>query len=283
MELAGQSREVSLPKIISSLPPLPTIVVRALQMVASNEERLRQLHDLICTDPAFAAELLKFANSPLYGIATEVRSTLQAAILMGYERLKGIVLTVGMRSYLGNASNVPALKACWRHSLACAMIAEELAAVSGVDKDVAYTAGIIHDIGRLALISANPRLYEKVSTFKASSAAEYLQKEKEVLGIDHCQAGHVLVTAWRLPLEFLDITSRHHEPPGDGVFDTLAVVKAGCSAAEALGFGFQPVPADRSCTEILSEMPAYDRLQLLPEPAALASRIGSKIICVESI
>lgn len=283
MELAGQSREVSLPKIISSLPPLPTIVVRALQMVASSEERLRQLHDLICTDPAFAAELLKFANSPLYGIATEVKSTLQAAILMGYERLKGIVLTVGMRSYLGNASNIPSLKACWRHSLACAMIAEELAAVSGVDKDVAYTAGIIHDIGRLALISANPRLYEKVSTFKASSPADYLKKEKEVLGIDHCQAGHALVTAWRLPLEFVEITSQHHEPPSDGVFDTLAIVKASCGAAEALGFGFQPMPADRNCAEILSEMPAYDRLQLLPEPAELAARIDGKIICVESM
>jgi len=283
MELASRTRTVALPKAISSLPPLPTVVVRALQMVSNNDERLRQLHDVICADPAFSVELLKLANSPLYGISTEIRSTLQAAILMGYERLKGIVLTVGMRSYLGDALHLPALRASWRHSLACAMIAEELAAVSAIDKDVAYTAGIIHDIGRLALIASDTRKYEQVAKCEGPGAADYLQKEREVFGIDHCQAGEALVIAWRLPFEFIEITSRHHEHTEDGLFDTLAVVKSSCATADALGFGFRPAPADRNCGEILGRAPAYERLLLLPQPEELASRIDRKIQCMDSM
>src|SRR5271166_5345944 len=74
------------------LPPFPAIAIRALQLVSNSETRLSELHDLICTDPAFAAEILRLVNSPLYGIRTEITSTLQAAMLLGFERVKGVAL-----------------------------------------------------------------------------------------------------------------------------------------------------------------------------------------------
>ena len=112
------------------LPPFPTVAIKALQIASNGSGRLRELHDTICTDQVFSGELLRLANSPLYGIRTAILSTLQASILLGYERLKALILTIGIRVYFTNVLTIPVLRVCWRHSLACAIVAEDLAVAS---------------------------------------------------------------------------------------------------------------------------------------------------------
>jgi len=283
MDLSVQGQRVSLPKAISNLPPFPAVAIRALQMVSTGEERLRELHDLICTDPAFSAEILKFANSPLYGIRIEIKNTLQATILLGYQRVKGLVLTMGMRAYLGQTLEVPVLRACWRHSLACAILAEEFAKVSTVDKDVAYTAGIIHDVGRLALAVTHPKQYHDLLEKGQGQPLDLVQRERELFGIDHCQAGHSLITAWNLPAEFIEITSRHHDRPTDSAFDLLSVISLSCEMADTLGFGLVHSPGTLRWEDILKRVPVRENLELPPAAEELTARIASKISCIESI
>src|ERR1039457_7138913 len=131
-----------------SIPPFPAIALKALKMMAGTDTSLLELCNLIRSDPAFSTAVLRIANSPLIAFSKNVTSVLQASMLLGFLQLRRMVITVGLIAYFNN-SFTPLLGACWRHSVACAMIAERSAVWSLLDKEFAYTAGILHDIGRV--------------------------------------------------------------------------------------------------------------------------------------
>ena len=262
------------------LPPFPSVAIRALQLVSKSDTRLYELHELISSDPVFSSELLKLANSPLYGIRTEIHSTMQATILLGFERVKALALTIGIRSYLGASPQTLVLRSCWTHSLACAIAAEEIAGAGFVDKDVAYTAGLIHDIGRIALAFLDPERYAALVE-DASTDADLLSLERELFAVDHCEAGRFLLESWKLPSIFCEIVSRHHESAQGSAFDLLAVVKLGCAISDALEFGLRPVGSP-AYQQLLAELPDYVRNRIRGTPEEIAARITSKIRCYES-
>jgi putative nucleotidyltransferase with HDIG domain len=282
MTTSSRSEKTAVRLRLVDLPPFPAVALRALQLVSKSGTRLRELHDLISADPAFAAEILKLANSPLYGIRAEISSTLQATMLLGFERVKGLALTVGMKAYIGDSLQTPVLGACWRHSLACAMIAEELAEASLLDKDAGYTAALIHDIGRLALAVMQPNAYNELIGSPAGSTDFVLQRERELFGMDHCHAGRLLMTSWNLPEEFVEITSRHHSVTHSTNLDLLAVVALSCKMSDALGFSFIRSVDPPKYEELLGELPERERDHMPTDPAEMISRITNKMNCVES-
>jgi putative nucleotidyltransferase with HDIG domain len=283
MALSMQSEKATTSLRLIDLPPFPGIAVRALQLVSKSETRLHELHELICMDQVLASEILKLANSPLYGIRTEVTTTTQAVILLGFERVKGLLLTVAMRAYIGDAWDVPALRACWRHSVACAMIAEEISGANAADRDTAYTAALIHDIGRLALAVMQPEGYSQLRTQTFDNAESILQCERKMFRMDHCHAGRLLMMWWNLPEELIEVTSHHHAAKNSGKFDLLALVSLSCNIADALEFTFIR-PADaRGYKDLLGQLTA-DKQGVLPaEPDEFRSRIAEKISCMESM
>jgi len=254
--------------------------MRALQLGSKDNVGLKELTDLIRTDPALSSEILTLANSALFAFRSEIGSILQAAVLLGLQRVKALAVTVGMRGYLAEVLKIPALLACWRHSLATALIAEEVAGVSLMDKDAAYTAGMIHDIGRLALAVIHPALYADFLSSTPMTPADALQRERELFEVDHCQAGRWLVEAWKLPKEFVDITSRHHIEL-DGKFDMLAAVRLSCTLADTLGFSvMQPLDL-ANFDEIRQKLPDRQRERFVSDPNELALRIATKINSME--
>ena len=159
---ASPAKSVTHPEILralENLPPFPSVAVRAMNMLSGTDTSLSELCDLIRLDGVFTGEILRIANSPLIAFTKEVTSVLQASMLLGFRRLRRVVITVGLRSYM-DKSFTPGLQACWRHSVACAMLAERIARWNSVDRDFAYTAGILHDIGRVALATMNPQVYD---------------------------------------------------------------------------------------------------------------------------
>jgi len=263
-----------------NLPPFPAVALKALQLVSGTDSSLRQLCDLIRTDPVFSGEILRIANSPLMAISTRITSVLQASMLLGFRRLRNVVITVGLRGYL-NDSYTPLLQACWRHSFACAMIAERIAGASSIDKDYAYTAGIMHDIGRVALATLFPRVYATVIERTFERPEDVLQFERDLCGIDHCAAGHSLVTAWELPEEFAEIMYHHHDPISSKSGAT-SVIQSSCALADSLGFAVIRTIAPCSYQEILARHPERVR-QCLPCGAdELAVEIERELHAIES-
>lgn len=265
------------------LPPFPQVAVRVLQLVNNENVQLHQLSDLIASDPAFATEVLTIANSLLYAPRFPSNTVLQAIAVLGANNLQGLCLTVGVRAYLGKNLSQPSMRALWRHNLACALIAEQIAAAGSLDKDIAYTSGVMHDIGRLALAVIRPREFALLLGSHSGTPASILQAERELFGWDHCETGRQLINDWRLPPEFEAVVAAHHTPlarPSSWTIPEL--INLSCRMADTAGFPAFPGCEASPYAELLQEIPAEVRAVLPRDLASLADEIITKVNAVES-
>jgi putative nucleotidyltransferase with HDIG domain len=282
---AASSTKIAPPRTaelaLQSLRPFPTVALRAMNVLSGTDTSLSELCDLVRCDPVFTAEIIRIANSPLIAFSREVTSVMQASMLLGFRRLRKMVITVGLRSYMDKTSG-PALRDCWRHSLASAIIAERIARWNAVDRDFAYTAGVLHDIGRVALANIDPAAYaELVQRAATDPRWNALEQEREAFGIDHCAAGHLLATTWKLPEDFLAVTSRHHEPLTHQE-DITEVVRCSCLLADAVGFAAAQHPSIRSYADVISELPK-SVYKHMPSADELGGEIAKEIGVIEAV
>lgn len=271
------------PVTLSEVPAFPAIAVKALQVISKERGQLQELSDLITSNVAISGGILRIANSALFGLRVEITGVLHAIHMLGLERVKGVVVTIAMKSYLDGSLEVPSLRACWRHSLACAVVAKDLAKVGLLETDVAYTAGLMHDVGRLALVAAYPTEYADFLASAETAECDVLQRERDLFGVDHCQAGHLLATRWNLPKMFLDVTAWHHDPPAAGEPAILAVVRRSCRMADALGFSAVHSIQTRTYEEILNDLPERERSRLPRDSSEFTHHIASKINSIETV
>lgn len=266
------------------LPPFPQVALQLLQMANNENVQLYQLSNLISSDPAFASEVLTIANSLLYAPRFPTNSVLQAIAVLGANNLQGLCLTVGVRAYMGRTLQQPAMRALWRHNLACALIADQLASVGFMDRDIAYTSGVMHDIGRLALAVIRPKEYSQLLGSHRGTPASILLAEREIFGWDHCEAGRQLIIDWKLPSEFEPIAADHHEPrQKDSSWSMAELVNVSCRMADTAGFPAFPGCEATPFPDLLEEMPARERRLFHTEIETLAQEITRKIDAVESI
>ena len=278
------AKAAQMPWAYLRLPPFPQVAVRVLQLVANENVQLHELCDLVSSDAAFASEVLTVANSALYAPRYPASSILQAIAVLGADTLQGMCITVGVRAYLGKAMSKPAMRALWRHSLACGLIAQKLAAGGLVDECTAYTAGILHDIGRIALTVIQPKDYAELLEAHRGEASSILAFEREIFGWDHCEAGQRLVAGWKLPKEFAEVVLEHHVARRtDGAWGLSELVKISCAMADAIGY-----PAFGGCEataygELREKLPARERRLFYPEAEQLIGEIAAGIKAIESV
>ncbi|HEX3376817.1 MAG TPA: HDOD domain-containing protein [Candidatus Acidoferrales bacterium] len=268
---------------LTKVPAFPAVAIKTLQVMSGERGALTELNELISSDAAMSGGILRLANSALFSMRTEISSVLQAIHMLGLERVKGVVVTVAMRAYLGQSIEVPMLRACWRHSLACAIIAEEFAKASLMEADVAYTAGLMHDIGRLGLIAAYPKEYTDFLMKTENEPCDAVACERDLFGVDHCQVGQLLVTRWKLPGIFSEVTSRHHDVLTSGKPTILNVVQRSCRMAEILGFGVVHPLHPSSYEGILKDLPDRERNRFPKESSEFVQQIASRINSIESV
>jgi putative nucleotidyltransferase with HDIG domain len=265
------------------LPPFPQVAVKVLQLANNGKVKLHQLCELISSDPAFASEVLTVSNSLLYAPRYSSTTIEQAVAALGANTLKGMCVTVGVRAYLGNAMSYPAMRNMWRHNLACAMIAERIAKAGLIDKDTAYTAGILHDVGRVALSVIQPKGYAALLDKHHGSAASMLLAEREMFGLDHCEAGRQLITDWKLPKSFEAVVADHHsELRSDNAWNLAALVRVSCAIASAIGFAAFAGYKAAKYSELLLELPTQEQNSLHPDAATLKGEIARSIHAIES-
>jgi putative nucleotidyltransferase with HDIG domain len=170
---------------------------------------------------------------------------------------------------------------CWCHSVACAIIAQRVAGATSCDEESAYTAGILHDIGRIAMAVGVPSVYDRLIAQGANEPSDLLASERAFYGIDHCQAGSGLVRAWGLPQDFLAITAHHHQQDASAT-GVRAIVTSSCSLADSLGFGLVPYRAPRKYADVLRGFDQSARAALPAKSEQLASELMHEIRTIES-
>lgn len=254
-----------------------------LQLANDDTVSLQQLDRLISADAAFALEVISIANSSLYAPPFPVTSILHAIAMLGSNRLRGICMTVGVRSYLGNLLRRPAMQIVWRHNLACAIVAERITATGTIDSDAAYTAGILHDVGRLALAVVNPNMYDNLLRTHTGPPESIFQGERELFGYDHCEIGNRVVEGWQMPGDFMPIVSQHHSPrAADAPWSVAEVIRISCRLADAAGF-----PAFQGCEatpveQLLEALPETSRQHFPASREELKAMVNKNIRALES-
>jgi putative nucleotidyltransferase with HDIG domain len=280
---ARKDKMTKMPWAHLRLPPFPQVAVRVLQLANNENVQLHQLSDLVGSDPAFASEVLTIANSALYSPRFPAKNLLQAIAVLGAHNLQGLCLTVGVRAYLGRSLSQPSMRAIWRHNLACALIAEELAAAGSLDRDTAYTCGVMHDVGRLALSVIRPKEYGLLLGKHDGPSSSILQCERDLFGWDHCETGRQLVAGWKLSAEFEDIVAGHHSPQDEGEpWGMPVLINVSCRMADTAGFAAFPGCMVTPFTELLGEIPALERKRFPGDVEALATEVSAKISAIEA-
>ena len=224
---------------LCKLPVFRPVTVRLLSLLSSEDADITQVTDLLNSDPAFSAEILTLANSSLYARHNHIDTVHRAVVALGIERTRSLAVTVALHGMVRGIKSKGAGQDCWRHSRATAIAARFLAPFYRVQAEQAYTAGLMHDIGRLGMLSAYPE-YPVLLSSATGSTQDLLDREKSTFLTDHCEAGLILTRIWGLPAEFSDTASQHHAPLTGEIGDRTDLVRLACLFAQALGFKAAP-------------------------------------------
>jgi len=253
---------------------------KLMTLTSAPEVPLARIQEVLRTDAAFSADVLRLANSPLIGTRGAVRSILHAVMMLGLERVKSLATTLALKSFLNSCAPTASIEVCWRHNLATAIVCEKLADSFEIDPDTCYTAGLLHDIGRLALLRTRSTAYENIFSSARGPDFDLLKSEIALFGVDHCQAGQWVLEQWEFPKELCEVASLHHTPPRPGASDLLRIVYAGWRIADLIGFSELKHPAGTEIAAIDSVLPGNISRRLIDE-CGLADEVAYKINAIE--
>jgi putative nucleotidyltransferase with HDIG domain len=223
-------------KSLSNLPLFNTVALRILGISLDSNSAFEETETLFKADPALAAELLQLANSAEFGLRARVGTIRHALAILGMERIRSLVVTIAMHLYMRQGPRDSHTQAVWAHSFATAVIAEEIARVARQPETYHYTAGLMHDVGRLGLLMASTEKYSRLFSVPFLDVAEANAVENGVLGFDHCESGAVLAQNWGLPEDLQKCIRHHHSGSPEDGDSVLGSTQMACRMADALGF-----------------------------------------------
>lgn len=261
------------PWALRSLPPLPAVAMQVLNLLDDPEVEMKKVVNLLRGDPAISAELLRVANSALYGFVQRIDTIGHALVVLGTENVKRLALTVALGKFSQGFLRNENLRVCWDHSVACGMLCEELAVELNLPKDRAYTAGLLHDVGRLALLVSYPTEYGSLLDVARQEGFDQLECERQLFDIDHCAAGQWLARHWNLPADLSLAIAQHHEAVLQKPGPLTPLVRCACRLADHLGFSVLETPPVGTIAEILADLPLRRRDEVAADLEGAPERI----------
>jgi putative nucleotidyltransferase with HDIG domain len=209
-------RELTLQNLINrvdELPEVPQIAFRAIQLLNNPETDVSSLAQVISSDQALTAKVLRLCNSAFYGLSRQVTTISEAVVIVGFSSLKSLVLMLTTQSSMnkGLLGYKIGPGEFWRHSLNTAEITRFLAQHTGANNpEEAFIAGLIHDIGKMALNQyALPEVY-RATNLSQKERLPIHEAETQVLGFDHADVGAALTERWNFPPVLVEAIRRHH-------------------------------------------------------------------------
>jgi putative nucleotidyltransferase with HDIG domain len=203
---------------IQHLPPTPSVMVKLLRIFKLADPDLDEVVKLISHDPSLTAEVLKRCNSAYFAGENPVTDIFEAISRLGfYEVYRAVVLISGARTMsLQTAAVGVKVEDLWRHSLATAVAAEVIAREISESEVAAFTAGLLHDVGKLVLASAEGGKYGTVTQSAVTESASLVELERNAFGFDNSEIGARLLERWRLPADVVAPIRHHHNLGGAG-------------------------------------------------------------------
>jgi len=203
---------------VKHLPPVPTAALRLISLLDKADTENNDIVQAIRFDNVLTAKLLRACNSPYFGFSEPVSSVDQAVLVLGHQQILHIVLTLAFGSTMAVSLPAYAVESSelWQHSLTTAMAAEVVANGGleiNVETSVAFTAGLLHDIGKLVMGQAiDAPLLAAIRGRIAEERLSWVAAERDILGTDHAEVGAHLLKSWNLPEEVVEAVRNHHRP-----------------------------------------------------------------------
>jgi putative nucleotidyltransferase with HDIG domain len=205
-----QDETARIAQALDSLPTLPIVAMRIGEVIHAKNVTVQQVAEILRTDPATSAKLLRLVNSPYFGVPGGISDVSRAIPFVGFNTLYQLVLSISVLELLDSRAAGFDPRALWMHSLTAATAARELAKeLHHPDPGSCFTAALLHDMGKIALAKVDPDNYAKVN---ASVAAGMSMHEAEALHgvIAHDKIGHQLAKLWRFPASLAVPIEQHH-------------------------------------------------------------------------
>lgn len=200
----------SLLRKIDELPSLPETVTKTREALDNPAIEMSEVETLIERDPLVSAKVLKLANSAAYSFSRQIDEVAMALRLLGLQETYNLVLASSVLSMAENAKGFD-YKRFWHEAMFSGTAVVKIAKAANVRPTGAMsTAGLLHDIGRFAMVQASPIVYAKLD--KSLTGMDLVAAEEEKLGLSHTEAGFAVADHWELPEEITTLIRYHHQP-----------------------------------------------------------------------
>lgn len=231
---------------VHDLPVLPAVVLELLQSMGDEDASIEALAGKISHDQGLAAKTLRLANSSFYGLSRQVSSISEATTILGLRTLRSIATAAGLvDGFSQTACRGFDFALFWRHSIGAALCARGIAKAVQLDEDSAFTLGLLHDIGRLVMVSGYPDRYAHVLDYQRQHDCLLTDAEDFAFGTNHAAVGSLVAERWRFAPVMVTAIAGHHLPQstlGIGLVDVVHVADNMAHALELSQPGDEIVP-----------------------------------------
>ncbi len=213
---------------LKNLPPFPMVAQRTLLLLNKPEVNIQELVEIVKFDPAITANILRISNSAYFGLRREIHSLHQALLLLGTQELLKIIIASGATRVF--AAPTPGYfterQGLWRHSVSCGLMVDVLCReLSLPDKATGFTAGLMHDIGKVVLSLFVEQKFHEIMEVVEKQGVSFQAAEKIILGVDHAEMGGEMARMWDFPDRLrLAITYHHIDKPEAYTDDLILLV-----------------------------------------------------------
>jgi HD-like signal output (HDOD) protein len=201
--------------LVEKMPALPDTALQAMELANDPDCQLQHFARLIEGDAAIATAVLRIANSALYAGGMPALKLQQAVLRLGIRPCKNLIVGIGMRSMFRQLTKETRAQCetLWHHAYVTASLCRYMnrAFRLGFDGEE-FSAGLLHDLGRILLVLADPQCFERARAMNFDEPEDILARERQAIGIDHCSLGGWFAEFSRLPPTLVDVIRYHHEP-----------------------------------------------------------------------
>jgi putative nucleotidyltransferase with HDIG domain len=215
---------------LGQIPTMPTIAARVMQIVNDPHSSAEDVAKFISRDVALTSKVLRLANSAFYGIPRTISSVNSAIVILGFNTIRSLVLSASVLKVFPAKPGLVAFdrKAFWKHSfmvgIASRMLAQIYRKKKLVDMETAFSAGLLHDVGKLILEQFAHEDYMPVLNEARDRKIPLVNAEKNLLGLTHAEVSGMLVEKWQMPNELRGPIVMHHSPLEDKTCQELASI-----------------------------------------------------------
>ncbi|HMK61511.1 MAG TPA: HDOD domain-containing protein [Dissulfurispiraceae bacterium] len=191
------------------IPSLPTVAMKALELINDGGSSINELEKIISQDQSFSARLLRIANSPYYGMNRRIDTISSGVMLIGFNTMKSLVVAASLKDMHRKFGLFE--QKLWEHSLGVSVASSLLAKVTKMlPPEEALVGGLIHDVGKTILNNSIPDKYALISQKVYEEGKFFRDVETELLGYNHCDVGGLIARKWKLPKNLEAVIQYHH-------------------------------------------------------------------------